>query len=107
MVVKKKIKLRLGLSLFKKGNPEWKTQKNLLSDPIPWPDRRKGVPLLYKVWDTKNTTALGFRKYKPPPKPLPRLRMDYTQDDWHQMKARFRFELTGQFDGRMGAFMFL
>eukprot|EP00386_Alphamonas_edax_P007171 GDKI01023764.1.p1 GENE.GDKI01023764.1~~GDKI01023764.1.p1 ORF type:complete len:233 (-),score=67.69 GDKI01023764.1:197-895(-) len=99
MVVTKKMKIRMG-NPVKKPNPLWRPPKNLFSESCIEPERRKGVPLLDKVWDAHWTLnrPSAFKKYKPPPKPKPPLRTDFTPQNWHEMKGRFRFVLEGQFD---------
>eukprot|EP01066_Platyproteum_vivax_P001627 Platyproteum_vivax@DN12074_c0_g1_i1.p1 len=56
-----------------------------------------------------------LKKYTPPFQPLPELKRDYTPENWHTIKSKFRFTLTGSFPGdgmsinvellRMGRFM--
>ena len=59
-----------------------------------------GTPIFARrEWDWGASAITSKKMYKPPYKPQPRLKRNWTIDDMHEMKARVRFTTTGRFPG--------
>lgn len=46
------------------------------------------------------TQMPACKRYRPPFKGRFIPKTDYTPSDWHEMTARFRFNITGKFDSK-------
>uniref|UniRef100_A0A0G4HDV9 Acylphosphatase-like domain-containing protein n=1 Tax=Chromera velia CCMP2878 TaxID=1169474 RepID=A0A0G4HDV9_9ALVE len=93
----KKIRARVETTLQRKGNPQFRPVKNLLTDPPNILHCPKGIPQFGGLWDVNKSKARAFRKVNmAAPK---RVRRDYTMKDWHEMLGRFRFQIDGSFEG--------
>mmetsp|Transcript_28694 Transcript_28694/g.67458 ORF Transcript_28694/g.67458 Transcript_28694/m.67458 type:complete len:235 (-) Transcript_28694:127-831(-) len=84
----------------KKPNPEWRQWDGLLRPPKLHPTFERGYPQFEKPFDPANRlTPASQRKWRPPPQPriVSRNSDDYNQDNLHELKSKFQFEVKGIF----------
>lgn len=91
--------VRFGIGMTKRYYPEWRPKHNeddLLYLGQQIPKMREGYPQFDEQWDLLNVKAKGQRSFQSA-KDAPKLNKDWTIDQCHEMKGKFRFYLTGDF----------
>eukprot|EP00746_Dinoflagellata_sp_MGD_P074345 gnl/MRDRNA2_/MRDRNA2_30040_c0_seq1.p1 gnl/MRDRNA2_/MRDRNA2_30040_c0~~gnl/MRDRNA2_/MRDRNA2_30040_c0_seq1.p1 ORF type:complete len:244 (+),score=60.08 gnl/MRDRNA2_/MRDRNA2_30040_c0_seq1:119-850(+) len=98
MPVSKQAKIKRFISITKRVNLHWRPAETLFKPDKVMMKTRLGQPIWEnEEYDINRTTTGGLRRYKDPPAPRKPLKTDYTEEDFHEMKGKFRFAAGGIF----------